>query len=105
MRNVVVVGIVALLLVAGCAGKSVVGKWTYAFFGQTLVLELKDDNTFTMGSASTSVRAGTYTYEDGKVTLVPGAGSQTITLDLSDDGDKLSGSVGPMNVEFAREEK
>lgn len=99
------IGMVALLLIVGCAGKSVVGKWTYAIFGQNLVLELKDDKTFTMGSSSTSVQAGTYTYEDSKVTLVPGASGQTMTFALSDDGSKLSGSLGPMNVEFIREEK
>jgi hypothetical protein len=99
-----IIGMIALLFVLGCAGKSVVGKWTYSIVGQNFVLELKDDKTFTMGSSSTSLQAGTYTYEDDKVTLNPGSSGQTMTFNLSKDGKKLMGSLGPMNVEFVRNE-
>jgi len=104
MKNIIV-GLVAAFVLAGCAGKGVVGKWTYAIFGQSVVLELKDDKSFSMGSAGTSMQAGTYTFEDGKVTLKPGGGTQTITLTLAEDGKKLTGSMGPVNVEFTREGK
>jgi len=101
----VLVGMIAVLLSLGCAGKSVIGKWTYTVIGQNLVLELKGDKTFTIGSSSTSMQAGTYSYKDGKVTLIPGESGQTMTFDLSEDGKKLIGSLGPMNVEFERKEQ
>src|SRR5687767_6867197 len=67
MRWVVV--ILCALVLLGCTGPNVVGKWEYQLFGQAIVLDLKEDNTFTMGSSSTSAQAGSYTYEEGKVKL------------------------------------
>lgn len=97
--------VVCALALLGCAGPSVVGKWGYQVLGQTIVLDLKEDNTFTMGSSSTSAKAGTYTYEDGKVNLKFGSASEeNMVLTLTDDGKHLNGSVGAISISLQRQE-
>jgi hypothetical protein len=96
---------VLLLALAGC-GPSVVGKWDYSVFGQNVTLDLKDDNTFTMGAGGTNTQAGTYTFEDGKVNLKFGqSASENMVLSLSESGKTLSGSVGIANIELTRREE
>lgn len=95
----------ALLVIAGCGGPAVVGKWNYSLLGQDMQLNLKEDKTFTMGSTSTSVQAGTYTVEDNKVLLVFGSlENQPVTLNMADDGKSLDGSVLGVNLTFTRAE-
>ena len=97
--------LIAVVLLAGCMGKSVVGKWTYTLLGQSATLELKDDNTFTFGSSSTSARAGTYEYKDGKVHLKFGSSeSENMVLTLSEDGKTLNGTLLGLNVALAKQE-
>ena len=99
-----VVTIICALALFGCAGPSVVGKWNYEVLGQTLVLDLREDNTFTMGSSSTSAQAGTYTHENGKVTLNFGSSeTENMVLNLSEDGNTLSGTVGAVSISLARQ--
>ena len=93
-----------LFAVLGCAGPGVVGKWEYELLGQTVVLDLREDNTFTMGSASTSANAGTYTFEDGKVNLNFGSSeSPNMTLNLTEDGNNLVGTVGAVSVTLKKQ--
>jgi hypothetical protein len=97
--------IAAAFAIAGCAGKSVVGKWQYDLMGQSVVLDLKDDKTFTMGSAGTNVQAGTYTVQDNTVNLKFGQSTnENMTLTLSEDGNTLAGSLGAVNINLKRVE-
>jgi hypothetical protein len=103
MRWIVIVA--CALAILGCGGPGVVGKWNYEVFGQTVVLDLKEDNTFSMGSASTSAQAGTYSVEDGKVFLNFGsAETPNMTLAISEDGNTLSGTVGAVTMNLTRQQ-
>ena len=96
--------IACLLALIGCAGPSVVGKWEYEVLGQSVILDLREDNTFTMGSASTSARAGTYTFEEGKVNLNFGSSdTSNMSLNLTEDGNNLVGTVGAVSVTLKRQ--
>ena len=104
MKRIFVV-LIALIAIAGCMGQSVVGKWTYEIFGQSATLDLKEDKTFTFGSASTSAQAGTYEFEDGKVLLKFGSSeSENMVLTLSEDGKTLNGTLLGLNVSLKKEE-
>jgi hypothetical protein len=93
-----------LFAILGCAGPSVVGKWEYELLGQTIVLDLREDNTFTMGSGGTSAQAGTYTFEDGKVNLNFGSSeSPNMTLNMTEDGENLVGSMGAVSVTLKKQ--
>ena len=102
--RLLIVALILALIVAGCGSKSVVGKWQYDLFGQSVILELKQDKTFSMGSASSSSQAGTYTVEDKVVTLKFGDTTQTMKFTMNDEGNTLTGSVGALNVDLKRVE-
>lgn len=96
--------IACTIAIFGCAGPSVVGKWEYQVLGQTIVLDLRDDNTFTMGSSSTSADAGTYTFEEGKVNLNFGSSeTPNVTLNMTEDGNNLVGTVGVVSITLKKQ--
>lgn len=108
----------AFTLLAGCGGKSVVGKWDMtmssadpqasAVMAQvgTLkeALEFKDDDKFTM-TVMTNVMEGTYEVKDNTITLKP-TGANAVgapgTLTMSEDGETLTGTEGAVTATFTR---
>ena len=113
-----IAAIAALTLIAGCGGKSVVGKWDLAMSSTEPqadkmlkqmgsiknAMEFKDDNTFVMEIMGNKMD-GTYKMEDNKVTLTAtGANAAGIAdaLTMSDDGNTLTGKQDPVTMTFTR---
>jgi hypothetical protein len=111
----------AFALLAGCGGKSVVGKWDMTMsstdpqMGAALAqmgtlkeaLDLKSDDKFTL-TVATNTMEGTYEVKDNKVSLKPAganAAGAPDSLTISDDGETMTGSEGPMTVTFTRAKK
>lgn len=110
--------VAAFTLLAGCGGKSVVGKWDVALTStdpQTSValaqmgslkeaMEFKEDGNYTM-TVFTNTSQGTYELKDNIVTLTP-AGTNAAgapgTLTLSDDGDTMTGTDSGVTATLTR---
>jgi hypothetical protein len=82
--------IIGLLLVfAGCGGgSSLVGTWTNAAEGETMVFQ--DNGTMTLTSGSSGSVEMTYETKDGNLLLGIEGVTDKVTVGYSLDGDKLS---------------
>jgi heat shock protein HslJ len=108
----------ALTLLAGCGGTSIVGKWDMSMSSTDPqaaaamaqmgalkeAMEFKSDGKYTM-TVMTNTMEGEYEVKDNTVTLKP-AGANAVgspgDLTISEDGDTLTGTEGPITVTLTR---
>ena len=99
MKKIICVALCALMVLSlvACGGsKSVVGKWAFG----VNTFEFNDDGTFA-ASCNGMENSGTYTAEDGKITMTYKSliGQETtteLTYELSGSTLKLTGDVSLM---------
>lgn len=109
--------LVALTVLAGCGGKSVVGKWDLAMsstdpqMGVGLAamgtmkeaMEFKDDDSFAVTVVGNTME-GTYKMDGNKVILAPKEGAPGLAKDLtlSEDGNTMTGTEGLVTMTLTR---
>ena len=110
--------VAAIALLAGCGGKSIVGKWDVAMSSTNPeaaaamaqmgamkeAMEFKSDGKYTM-TIMTNTMEGEYEVKDNTVTMKP-SGANAVgspgTLTISEDGDTMTGSEGQFTITLTR---
>jgi len=86
--SIVLVLVFLLSTIAACGGGNpLLGKWEDE---DGMIIEFKDDNTFTIGAMEMVIMEGTYTMSGNQVTLSMPDEGEDVALTYSVSGDKLS---------------
>ena len=87
--SIILVLVVLLSTIAACGGGNpLLGKWEDE---DGMMIEFKDDNTFTIGAMEMVIVEGTYTVSGSKVTLsAPDLDEEDIVLNFTISGDKVT---------------